>query len=428
MLCVLVLVAATVMAPSVIATAQSANAPGVTDKTVKLGYIYSGTGPASPAFLDAAKACQARVGRQNAEGGVNGRKIEVEVIDDQSSSANLTAAHDLVQNRNVFAVVNNSAFAFLSYRYLLGEGVPVIGGGFDGSYYGEKGNESIFSALGNSAPFDGLTYDTPARVMKQLGGTKAAVVSYAALPSSVAAAKAFMNYAVPAVGLSPVYTNTTVDLGATDVAPVVLGIKSAGADSVYLPMGFETNFAIVQGLQQNGVTVKANVSATGYGQDLLDSPAANQLGPSTVFTQGWKPVESKDKATKQLQADLKKYSGVTAIPDFGTYLGYITCDMAITGLEHAGKSPTRQSFVDGLRKLGSYDAAGLPCQPLDISLANYGKFPEKGCSYFLYIKDGKWVVMNRGKPYTGKLVGSKELLEANRTGVAPPTTTAAPSS
>ena len=103
-----------------------------------------------------AKAFQARIDRANAEGGVNGRKIDAVIVDDQSSGANLTAAQDLVQNRKVFMVVNNSSFAFLSYRYLLSQGVPVIGGGYDGTYYGQKGNESIFSAIGNAAPISGL--------------------------------------------------------------------------------------------------------------------------------------------------------------------------------------------------------------------------------------------------------------------------------
>ena len=46
-------------------------------------------------------------------------------------------------------MINNSSFAFLTYRYLKDAGVPMIGGGFDGTYYGEKGNENILSALGN---------------------------------------------------------------------------------------------------------------------------------------------------------------------------------------------------------------------------------------------------------------------------------------
>ena len=77
-----------------------------------------------------------------------------------------------MQNRKVFAVVNNSSFAFLAYRYLLGAGVPMVGGGYDGTYYGQKGNETMFSALGNAAPFNGLGYDNTTKVMKQLGAKK----------------------------------------------------------------------------------------------------------------------------------------------------------------------------------------------------------------------------------------------------------------
>ena len=398
------------------ASAQSSNDPGVSAKAVKLGYIFSETGVAGSTFKNSGKACQARIDRQNANGGVNGRKINMEIIDDTSSAANLTAAQDLVQNRGVFAVVNNSSFAFLSYRYLLGAGVPIIGGGFDGTYYGQKGNEDIISSLGSGAPFTGLTYDTTARVMKTLGATKTAALAYGASASSSASAKSTQEFGMPAVGLDPVYTNTTVEFGSTDVGPLVLGIKNSGANGVYLPLVAASNFAVVQGLAQNGVDMKANILATGYGQDLLDSPIASTLKSNTVLFQTYKPVEIKNKATKQFQADLKKYAGLTGVPDYGQYTGYITCELAILGLQNAGATPTRRGFIDGLHKLGTYDQAGLACQPVSIGLDTFGKFPPAGCAYYMQVKDGKFVVMNKGKPFTGKLVGSEAALKANATG------------
>ena len=75
------------------AGAQASNAPGVSDKAITLGYISSQTGLAASIFANAHKSCQARVGAENAKGGVNGRKIGLEIIDDQSGPANLTAAH-----------------------------------------------------------------------------------------------------------------------------------------------------------------------------------------------------------------------------------------------------------------------------------------------------------------------------------------------
>jgi len=417
--------AAATLVPTAAGAQSGKEVPGVTDKAVKFGFIYSGTGAASSTFQGSDKACQARVDRQNREGGVNGRKIEIEVIDDKSSAANLTAAKDLVENRDVFGVINNSSFAFLAYRYLKEQGVPTIGGGFDGTYYGEKGNENILSALGNSAPFSGLAYDNLTKLMKQAGAKKLAGVAYGASASSTASAKTTVNIAGPAQGLEPVYLNTTVEFGTSDVGPLGLGIKNAGADAAYMPMVAESNLALVQNLEQNGVDMKFNALMTGYGQNLLDSPSAKTLKSNTYFMQTYKPVELKDAATKQFQADLKKV-GITGVPDYGKYTGYITCDLAITALEQMGKNVTREDFAPKFRALGKYDAAGLNCRPYDVGVDSFGKYPETGCIYGMQVKNGKFIVVNKGKPVIGELVGTEDALEANRTGNPLVTTTAPP--
>ena len=174
----------------------------VTKDSVKLGFIWPGTGVAAPEFEDSARACRARVEAQNANGGVNGRTIQLEAVDDMSSGANLARPQDLVQNRKVFAVVNNPPFAFVSYRYLQGARVPLIGGGLDGTYYGAKGNEDIFSALGNGAPVAGLTYDFGTNLAKKLGATKIGSVAFGVSPESIASAQGAEQYAAPAWGLS----------------------------------------------------------------------------------------------------------------------------------------------------------------------------------------------------------------------------------
>jgi branched-chain amino acid transport system substrate-binding protein len=411
------------------AGAQSGDSTGVSPKSVTLGFIWSETGVAAPNFQDSGDACKARVDAQNAQGGINGRKIDLQAIDDKSSGANLTAAKDLVENRHAFAVVNNSSFGFLSYRYLLDSGVPLIGGGFDGTYYSVKGNENIISAGGNgSPPPTGIIFTNGTDVAKKLGATKIGSVGYGISPSSSGVAKDTQKYAAKASGLDPVYLNTAVDFGTTDVGPIVLGLKTAGADAVYLPLDGNTNLAIAQGLQQNGVKMKAVLMASGYGQEMLDSPIAKTLDSSDVVSQVYKPAElSSDPAVKAFRADLKKYGNITGVPDYGAYTGYIACDLAITGIEQAGKSPTAKGFIDGLHQLGTYKAADLTCAPVDISLANFGKTPAKSCQYFVTFKNGKFVVMNNGKPIIGKIVGDPTLIAANKQGqAADVTTTSAP--
>ena len=347
---------------------------------------------------------------ENANGGVNGRKVNVEVADDQFGQ-NLVVAQDLVQNKHVFMVVNDSPSANLGYRWLKENKVPQINGGFDGTYYGEPGNEDVISALGNVVAAAGVTYDSLPKVMKAMGAKKVAVLGYAGSASSTTAAENLQKYAVPSVGLKDVYTNTNVDFGTTDVSPAVLGIKNSGADAVYLPMVANTNLAVVQGLQQNGVPMKSTILATGYGQDLLDQPVSKTLGNEVVMAVGFAPVELKSKATKQLQADLKKYAGYTGVPDFGIQTGYITCDMALLGLKNAGNPPTRAAFAPNLRKLKTYDQAGLACSPIDISLETYGQASQTTCSWYVKVKDGKFVLFpppgkSAKTPWSGKLIES----------------------
>ncbi len=403
----------------------------MTAKEIKLGYISPETGAAASISKNGIKGFEARIKAQNAKGGCDGRKITYVTRDDASGAGNLTAAKDLVENEDVFAVVNQSPFAFLTFRYLLENGVPMIGAGTDGTYYQQKGNENILSSGGNGVLFGDVIYDTAAKAMKTAGAKKVGALAYGAASSSVASAKAFMNYGAPAAGLDPVYTNTALDFGSPDVAPAVLGIKNSGADAVYLPMAAATNIAVVQGLQQNGVDMKASMLGTGYGQDFLDSPAAQNFPSSAYFLISYSPVELKTAATKKFQADLKKYAGFTGVPDFGVYNGYIIADLIIKGCENAGKNLTRQGLVEGVHAVGKYDQAGLACQPVDVSLEGRGHASKTSCGWFMHVQDGKFVPFPKnGKPVTGTLVGTPEGIRNATEGgaIEAPTTTAAPAS
>ena len=398
------LLTAGLVTPSSAATGTTGDSTGVTAKQIKVGYIYSKAGAAGSTFENAGEGFDARIKAENAKGGVNGRKIAVTTVDDSGSNNNLVAAQGLVQNDKVFAVVNNSPFAFLSYRFLLDNGVPMLGGGYDGAEYGQPGNEKLLSILGNISPTYGAQY-TPSFVdiMKKKGATKVGVVSYGASASSTAAAKNLQKYSVPAAGLDAAYTNTSVDFGTTDVGPLVLGMKNAGVDAAYLPLVLSTNLAIIQTAAQNNLKFKLAVLATGYGQSLLDQPASQSIGPEVLFAQGWAPVELKTAATKKFVADLTKYSNFRGVPDFGVYTGYLAADLLIKGLQAAGKNPTRDGYITATKGLNTWDAAGLGCQPVDVSAQGFGTAPKTVCSWYLQIKNGKFVPYNK-TPIKGTLI------------------------
>jgi branched-chain amino acid transport system substrate-binding protein len=399
------LVTTGLVTPSSAATDAAGDSTGVTAKEIKVGYIYSKGGLAGSTFENAAEGFNARVKAQNAKGGVNGRTISPEIADDSGSANNLVAAQDLVQNRKVFLVVNNSPFAFLGYRFLLDNGVPMVGGGYDGNEYGTPGNEKLISIVGNASPVYGVQYEPGfVGLMKKAGAKNVGVVAYGSSASSTAAAENLQKYAVPAAGLKAAYTNTTVDFGTTDVGPLVLGMKNAGVDAVYLPLVLSTNLAIVTAAAQNNLQFKLAVLATGYGQALLDQPAAQAFGPEVLLATGWAPVELKTAATKKFQSDLTKYSTYRGVPDFGVYTGYLAADLMIKGLEAAGKDVTRDGFITATKGLNTWDGAGLTCQPVDVSAQGFGQAPKTSCAYYVQIKNGKFVPYPNKNPVRGKLV------------------------
>jgi branched-chain amino acid transport system substrate-binding protein len=388
-----------------VAQSSSDQTTGVSAKDVKIGFIYSQGGAAGSTFEHAADGFNARIKAQNAAGGVNGRTIKPVIVDDSGSTNNLQAAQSLVQNDKVFAVVNNSPFAFLGYRFLLQNDVPMVGGGFDGNEYGQPGNEKLISILGNIAPVYGAQYSPGfVQLMKKAGAKKVGVVSYGASASSTAAAQKLQQYSVPAAGLEAAYTNTTVDFGTTDVAPLVLAMKNAGVDATYLPLVLSTNLAVIQNAAQNDLKFKLAVLATGYGQALLDQPVSKTIGPEVLFAQRWAPVELKNAATKKFVSDLTKYTSFRGVPDFGVYTGYLTADLMIKGLQAAGKNVTRDGFITATKGLGTWDDAGLACQPTDVSAAGFGTQPKTDCNWYLQIKNGKFVPYPNNKPIRGTLI------------------------
>jgi branched-chain amino acid transport system substrate-binding protein len=63
----------------------------------------------------------------------------------------------------------------------------------------------------------------------------------------------------------------------------------------------------------------------------------------------------------------------------------------VKGLEVAGKNPTRQSFITNLRNVTGYDAEGLLPNAIDLSLANFGKAPNKVCGWYAKLQGTQFV-------------------------------------
>jgi branched-chain amino acid transport system substrate-binding protein len=134
----------TITALVVAGCSSSGNAGGgstasASKRPITVGLIVDETGLAASSFgPGVAKGAMARVDLQNAEGGVDGRKVSLLVKDDESTPLGFqTAAQAMVGSDNVFGLIADSAFVIGGYRTLQKEGIPVVGSGVDGPEWGQ---------------------------------------------------------------------------------------------------------------------------------------------------------------------------------------------------------------------------------------------------------------------------------------------------
>jgi branched-chain amino acid transport system substrate-binding protein len=384
------------------ASGNTASATGVTPNSVTIGMVVAQTGVAGPNNTCMVKGAQARIGVENDKGGINGRKINLAPVDDTSTpSGDLTATQTVVESKGAFAVMDNSPFNFGGYRYLIEHNIPTVAGGYDGPEWYVPGNPMLvtFSSGEPTWIYDGL-----AKFMKKKGVTTAGAIGYGASPSSSGSAKGFIT-AAKSVGLTADYLNNTVPFGGVSVGPIALDLKKNNVQGLWLPMDNNTNFAIVTAAKQAGVNVQVPVSATGYGQSLLDQPTSLAAAEDGYFSIGWQPVEMNTPQTKAEQAALSKYAGFTGIPGFDCTEGYINADLVIRGLKGAGQNPTRESFLDALHKISDYDAGGLLAYKVNLATDQVGKKPAQTCTYIVQLKAGKFVPDADASPACGNLVG-----------------------
>jgi branched-chain amino acid transport system substrate-binding protein len=383
----------------------TASAPGITDKTIKIGYITSQSGIAASSFKGGDAGAQARIALQNAQGGVDGRKLVLATADD-GTNGNKTAAQDLVENQGVFGVIDLSAFTVAGAPYLQQQGVPVTGFEFDGPEWGQEPYSNMFTfAPPYYTPFDGKFYinDNIVRFLKSIGIKKLAGLAFGISQSSAQNIKSSFA-AAATLGIENCYQNLSVQFGQTSFTTESLAIQQKACDGVLAAMVDASDVGLAAGLTQGGSTAK-QFYYTGYDQGVVDDTNAAAALEGAYFSAA-PNFTTPLPGTKGMLAALKKYGAkTTGIPPLGVWSSYQAADVMIKGLEVAGENPTRASFISELRKVSNYDGGGLFSPP--VSFTGFGTvamLPQKFCQDFAQLKNGKFVIVK--KHVCGKLVSN----------------------
>jgi ABC-type branched-subunit amino acid transport system substrate-binding protein len=367
----------------VIAPASESSAAGA---PIKIALITSLTGVAASEFATTPQGFLSRVDLQNAQGGINGRKIDPIVINDQGSLTTVVTAVQQAISQGAIGIVNATPFFFNAYKYAQQAHIPVTGGSFDGAEWGEQPNTNMFASdTGSVDPTFPINLGL-AQFFKAKGGTILGTYGYGVSESSARAATG-TGTAFKSVGGKVGVSDTSVPFGGVAFTTQALAAKSAKVNTLYGTMDDDSNFALLTAMQQAGVKLKVVAFPTGYEPSIINSPIWKSL-QGVYFSAEFRPFSIPNAGTKQMAAALQKYAHrqPSNFPTYNIYEGWAGADLMIKGIQLAGANPTSAKVIKQLRQVKNYSANGILPYNIDYSTI-FGHNPPKSCGW--YMKAGK---------------------------------------
>lgn len=389
--------AAPTPAPGANANASCAPTAGVTPTSVNIAIFYPRTGPASATFGPAENAARLRFAQENAKGGVNGRKLVLTGYDDQGSpSTQSTMATKAIEQDNQFGIILDTITEAM-FPYLKSKNVPVVG--FNSVPMGTDRN--AFNALGIAHPNYGTTTDFER--LKKAGVTKLAVVNQTS-PSSVLAGNNMER--LQAIGGIPVVMHIgDMPTGTFDATSIALRVKNSGADGLWITGVTEGVLSVAQAIKAQAVSLKG-MYGTGVVDPILVAKSNGAFDGIITSTYGNVPLGVPGVPAIRTFVNGMKSVGLNEYAPIAP-VAFVEADAMIRGLKAAGKCPTRESFINGLRAVKNYNGAGLIPQVISFAPGIMPNGDPKRCTWYQSVLDGKFVADKA--PICGKILDSNTL-------------------
>jgi ABC-type branched-subunit amino acid transport system substrate-binding protein len=351
------------------ASAGAASTPGVTANSINIGATVPLTGPAAPGYDEIAPAMNAYFAYINAHGGVYGRKISYNYLDDGYNPANTaTLTRKLVLQDNIFADVGSlgtptqaAVQSFLNSqkvpqlfiesgcncwnnpKYPLSYGWQppyTVDGKILGSYiknnfagkkigylyqsdeFGQDVVKGLDMEIPKSSVVSRQSYDVATLagpLSNQIAALKAAGAQVVVL-ATIPAATALAMLPGAAIGYLPQYVVDSVGADAPTVGPLLESFAQKGGASA----------ALVQaaGGLLNGVITTA------------------YFPPESMTSNAWVQVETK--ILQQYAPTLWAQQGLDGNDSYGVALAYTF----VQALQKAGRNLTRAGLVAAINKYG----------------------------------------------------------------------------
>jgi ABC-type branched-subunit amino acid transport system substrate-binding protein len=358
-------------------SSSSSSAPGVSATSITFGTHQPLTGPAAPGYSEIAPASQAFFNYLNAQGGVNGRKINLTIKDDAYNPVQtVNVVHQLVLQNNVFGIfeglgtpTHTKVVGFLNSSKVpdmfVASGCPCWDDGAAQPYtYGWQPNYTIEGKI-------------LGQYLKQHFAGKKVGVFYQDDDFGVGGLTGIKDE-LPG---SQIVSAQPYQPGGTNVAPQISAIKAAGAQvlvdftvPIYTALGQLTSFTL--GYKPQLVVSNVGIDPTTVG-GLLKTFSKGKAGTALIegaITDGYLPSSS-DLANPWIALFKRIHDQYDASAPFdgNVEYGMANAYTLAQALQLAGKNLTRQGLIEAVNANGAR-LTGPGLVPFRYSKTDHGGY------------------------------------------------------
>jgi ABC-type branched-subunit amino acid transport system substrate-binding protein len=372
---------------------------GVTGDKITLGNVSLLTGPVPGLFKGAVSGTQAFFAYQNSQGGVCGRKLQLEARDDQ---------FDANQNKAQYQDLIGKAFGFVGSFSVVDEGgSAVLGAHPDVPDVAYALSKAHFSVSNNFSPqplphgwrLGSLNY------FKQKFGPQ--VVEHMAIfvenaQSAIDAADGEKK-AAESIGYKFAYSRT-IEPTEANFSPDVVSMQQRGVKGIFFAGETGAFVRMAKAMKQQNFSVPfANWGANAYDPNFVTSDAAPATNGSILDQQ--LAMYAGEDNIPEVQLFLKWLRQVdpSRKPDIFAAFGWESGRLFVQALTAAGAKPTRASVLAELKKIDNFDGNGM------LAPAGPASKRPPSCFMVINVQNGKFT---RADPPSGFICNQGDYFRA----------------
>jgi branched-chain amino acid transport system substrate-binding protein len=316
-----------------------------------IGQSAAFTGPAAQLGIQFNRGAQLWFDQINAQGGVNGKTIEVKRMDDGYEPDRCAANTVRLIDSGVFALFGyiGTATCLAALPMVKAEQIPFFAPFTGAMGLRDPANKTVFHLR---ASYN----DETALIVKQL--THLGLKKIAVLYQKDAYGQAGLDGVTKALdvqGLNPVAL-ATVERNSVDVADAVKTLMAASPDAIVQITAYKASAAFIRASRQAGFRgTYYNVSFVGTQAlaDELGKDAAGVMVSQVVPS----PFDTARPITREYRAAVSQ-SGGDAKVNYSSMEGYLAAKVLTDGLRRAANG-SRESLIRGIESLGAQSMGGF---------------------------------------------------------------------